>query len=197
MLTVLTPRQTLTSGWAAEPKWDGNLALVSVAEGQVELRSRRGADMRTAFPEILTAAAQLRDGTALDRELVVWENRPAGRRAPPVPPATTRRRSRMGRRRAVRALRLNGTTSPPGPTSAAALSSRPSSPPASSPRPGRCAPRQPNRTSSTRGSPGDPIRHGASSTKDSTSPTDSAPADSRSTNHERQPRRSWARSPAP
>lgn len=58
---------------AGEPKWDGYRALVSVDEGRVELRSRRGTDMRAAFPEILTGATQLRDGTAFDGELVVWE----------------------------------------------------------------------------------------------------------------------------
>ncbi|MFG2437937.1 ATP-dependent DNA ligase [Streptomyces sp. NPDC048508] len=56
-----------------EPKWDGYRALVSINKGQVELRSRRGTDLRAAFPEILTGAAQLRDGTAFDGELVVWE----------------------------------------------------------------------------------------------------------------------------
>ncbi|MFJ4895037.1 ATP-dependent DNA ligase [Streptomyces sp. NPDC088788] len=73
MLTSPTPRPGLPPGMAGEPKWDGYRALVSVDEGRVELRSRRGTDMRTAFPEIVAGATQLRDGTALDGELVVWE----------------------------------------------------------------------------------------------------------------------------
>ncbi|WP_435596065.1 hypothetical protein [Streptomyces albogriseolus] len=37
------------------------------------LRSRREAEMGPAFPEIVAGAAQLLDATALDGELVVWE----------------------------------------------------------------------------------------------------------------------------
>lgn len=73
MLTTPTPRPDLPPGMAGEPKWDGYRVLFSVDAGQVELRSRRGTDLRAAFPEIVAGAAQLRDGTALDGELVVWE----------------------------------------------------------------------------------------------------------------------------
>ncbi|MFF4214580.1 hypothetical protein ACFYZE_35680 [Streptomyces sp. NPDC001796] len=66
-------------GWAAEPKWDGFRALVSVDSGRVVLRSRRGTEMLPAFPEIGAGAAQLPDATALDGELVVWDT--AGRLA--------------------------------------------------------------------------------------------------------------------
>ncbi|MEW1567415.1 ATP-dependent DNA ligase [Streptomyces sp. NPDC093509] len=72
MLTTPTPRPDLPPGMAAEPKWDGYRALLSVDGGRVELRSRRGTDLRAAFPEIEAGAAQLRDGTAVDGELVVW-----------------------------------------------------------------------------------------------------------------------------
>ncbi|MEU0008219.1 hypothetical protein ABZ079_29150 [Streptomyces sp. NPDC006314] len=67
----LTP--DLQPGWAAEPKWDGFRALVSVDGGGVVLRSRRGTEMLQAFPEIGAGAAQLPDATALDGELVVWD----------------------------------------------------------------------------------------------------------------------------
>ncbi|MFJ6509310.1 ATP-dependent DNA ligase [Streptomyces sp. NPDC091879] len=73
MLSTPTPRPDLPPGMAGEPKWDGYRALLSIDAGRVELRSRRGTDLRAAFPEILTGAAQLRDGTAFDGELVVWE----------------------------------------------------------------------------------------------------------------------------
>ncbi|MFH9067540.1 ATP-dependent DNA ligase [Streptomyces coeruleorubidus] len=72
------PDPDLRPGWAAEPKWDWFRALVSVAAGQVVLRSRRGTEMAPAFPEVVAGAAQLPDATALDGELVVWE---AGRLA--------------------------------------------------------------------------------------------------------------------
>ncbi|WP_432189833.1 ATP-dependent DNA ligase [Streptomyces sp. Tue6028] len=78
MLTALTPRPALIPGWAAEPKWDGYRAMLSVDAGRVELRSRRGTQMGPAFPEIVAGAAQLPDRTAFDGELVVWE---AGRLA--------------------------------------------------------------------------------------------------------------------
>jgi ATP-dependent DNA ligase len=74
MLTTPTPAPNLKPGWAAEPKWDGFRALLSLEGGRVQLRSRRGTDMGSAFPEIVSGAAQLADATTLDGELVVWEN---------------------------------------------------------------------------------------------------------------------------
>ncbi|WP_260470428.1 ATP-dependent DNA ligase [Streptomyces sp. RP5T] len=73
MLATLTPSPQLKAGWAAEPKWDGFRALLSVDAGQVVLRSRRGTEMLPAFPEIRAGARQLPDATALDGELVVWD----------------------------------------------------------------------------------------------------------------------------
>ncbi|WP_341867926.1 hypothetical protein [Streptomyces misionensis] len=58
-------------GWAAEVKWDGFRALLSVDAGRLVLRSRQGTDLAPAFPEIRAAGAQLPDATALDGELVV------------------------------------------------------------------------------------------------------------------------------
>ncbi|MEU1536124.1 ATP-dependent DNA ligase [Streptomyces fagopyri] len=55
-------------------KWDGYRALLSVDSSRVQLVSRQGTDLRAAFPEIVAGAAQLADGTAVDGEIVVWED---------------------------------------------------------------------------------------------------------------------------
>ncbi|MFD3821861.1 ATP-dependent DNA ligase [Streptomyces sp. NPDC058625] len=73
MLSTPVPVPELRPGWAAEPKWDGFRALVSVDAGRVTLRSRRGTEMLPAFPEIGAGSAQLPDATAMDGELVVWD----------------------------------------------------------------------------------------------------------------------------
>ncbi|MEU9191124.1 hypothetical protein AB0D14_42865 [Streptomyces sp. NPDC048484] len=72
MLTDTVRSPVLPSRSAAEPKWDGFRAAVSVEGGQVVLRSRRGTLMGPAFPEVVAGAAQLPDATALDGELIVW-----------------------------------------------------------------------------------------------------------------------------
>ncbi|MGW5330736.1 ATP-dependent DNA ligase [Streptomyces sp. NPDC004014] len=73
MLTVAVESPALPPGWAAEPKWDGFRAAVSVDTGTVVLRSRRGTQMGPAFPDIVAGAVQLPDQTALDGELIVWD----------------------------------------------------------------------------------------------------------------------------
>jgi ATP-dependent DNA ligase len=73
MLTSPVPDYDLRPGWAAEPKWDGFRALVSVDAGQVVLRPRRRTELAPAFPEVMAGATQLPDTTALDGELIVWE----------------------------------------------------------------------------------------------------------------------------
>ncbi|MFK4070460.1 ATP-dependent DNA ligase [Streptomyces sp. NPDC029674] len=73
MLSIAVPTPDLRAGWAAEPKWDGFRALVSVDAGRTMLRSRNGTDMGPAFPEVTSGAAQLPEATALDGELVVWD----------------------------------------------------------------------------------------------------------------------------
>ncbi|MFE7216746.1 hypothetical protein ACFU93_44475 [Streptomyces sp. NPDC057611] len=78
MLATPVPDPALLPGWASEPRWDGFRALFSVDAGRVVLRSRRGTDMASAFPEVVSGRGQLPDATALDGELVVWE---AGRLA--------------------------------------------------------------------------------------------------------------------
>ncbi|MGV9255336.1 ATP-dependent DNA ligase [Streptomyces sp. NPDC003697] len=79
MLSTPVSAPELPPGWAAEPKWDGFRALVSVEKSRVVPRSRRGTEMAASFPEIVAGAVQLPDATALDGELVVWDT--AGRRA--------------------------------------------------------------------------------------------------------------------
>ncbi|MGW3160403.1 ATP-dependent DNA ligase [Streptomyces sp. NPDC001089] len=74
MLTTPVPTPDLPPGWAGEPKWDGFRALLHTDADRVALRSRRGTDMTLAFPDIAAAAVQLPDATALDGELVVWED---------------------------------------------------------------------------------------------------------------------------
>ncbi|WP_329446416.1 hypothetical protein [Streptomyces canus] len=73
MLTTPVSVPELRPGFAAEPKWDGFRALVSVDAGQVVLRSRRGTEMGPSFPEVVAGAVQLPDATAMDGELVVWD----------------------------------------------------------------------------------------------------------------------------
>lgn len=67
------PDQPGAVGWAGEPKWDGFRALVHTGAGPVVPR-RCGTEMASAFPDIAGAAVQLPDATALDGELVVWED---------------------------------------------------------------------------------------------------------------------------
>ncbi|MET7920371.1 ATP-dependent DNA ligase [Streptomyces avermitilis] len=73
MLAAPVADPVLRPGWAAEPKWDGFRAQISIDTGRVVLRSRRGTDMASAFPEVVAGTTQLPDATALDGELVVWE----------------------------------------------------------------------------------------------------------------------------
>lgn len=73
MLTETVRSPALPPRSAAEPKWDGFRALISVDAGRVVLRSRRGTEMGPSFPEVVAGAVQLPDATALDGELVVWD----------------------------------------------------------------------------------------------------------------------------
>ncbi|WP_347814597.1 hypothetical protein [Streptomyces sp. Tu 3180] len=73
MLAALAPDSALAPGWAAEMKWDGWRALLSLDAGHLVLRSRRGTNLLPSFPEVGSGAAQLPDATSLDGELVVWE----------------------------------------------------------------------------------------------------------------------------
>ncbi|MFH8470592.1 hypothetical protein [Streptomyces sp. NPDC017991] len=61
MLTDAVRGPALPAMSAAEPKWDAFRAGLSVDGGQDVLRSRRGTQMRPAFPEVVAGAAQLPD----------------------------------------------------------------------------------------------------------------------------------------
>jgi ATP-dependent DNA ligase len=74
MLAEAVNRPELPTGCAAEPKWDGYRALVArYPDGRTVIRSRRGTDMTSAFPEISAAADALPADICLDGELVVWD----------------------------------------------------------------------------------------------------------------------------
>lgn len=62
----------LPGGTAWEPKWDG-MRVLALADGpRTLLRTRHGADLTPAFPEVARAVArQVPPGTVLDGELVV------------------------------------------------------------------------------------------------------------------------------
>jgi ATP-dependent DNA ligase len=67
--------RALPGGCLFEPKWDGYRGVIGVgSSGAVRIRSRRGSDLTTAFPDIATAVGQqVPPGTILDGELVVWD----------------------------------------------------------------------------------------------------------------------------
>ncbi|MFJ6530565.1 hypothetical protein ACIQMZ_35585 [Streptomyces longwoodensis] len=108
MLTTAVNAPDLPAGWAAEPKWDGFRAQLAVhTGGRVLLRSRQGADMTAAVPEIrATAVKQLPADTGLDGELVVWEHgRLAFERLQQSAPCPARQRRGPGGRPVAGALR--------------------------------------------------------------------------------------------
>jgi ATP-dependent DNA ligase len=71
----LPAARVLPGGCLYEPKWDGYRGLVAVDHrGVPHIRSRRGHDLTRAFADVAAAAAeQLRPGTLLDGELVIWD----------------------------------------------------------------------------------------------------------------------------
>ncbi|MGH3193368.1 MAG: hypothetical protein ACRDOL_40175 [Streptosporangiaceae bacterium] len=46
-----------TARWAAELKWDGMRAIAYLSGGQLQLRSRAGHDVTSAYPELAGLAA--------------------------------------------------------------------------------------------------------------------------------------------
>jgi ATP-dependent DNA ligase len=76
MLAAPTASPQLSTGWAAEPKWDGFRALLARdAGGEVQLVSRSGRSLSESFPEIADAALALPSGlgnVVFDGELVIW-----------------------------------------------------------------------------------------------------------------------------
>jgi DNA ligase-1 len=67
------------SAWLAEWKWDGIRAQLIRRSGEAFLWSRGEELINTSFPDLLTPAAGLPEGTVLDGEVLVWppgESRP-------------------------------------------------------------------------------------------------------------------------
>jgi bifunctional non-homologous end joining protein LigD len=79
MLLVRGDRPETRAGWVYEPKLDGFRTLAFVGNGAVRLRSRRGADMTPALPDIVSALRAQRVDVVLDGELVALDA--AGRAA--------------------------------------------------------------------------------------------------------------------
>ena len=78
MLATLTTADTFgpEEGWAFEMKWDGVRVLAHLADGRVELRSRRGRDDTAAYADVATALAETGVADAvLDAEVVVLDAR--------------------------------------------------------------------------------------------------------------------------
>ncbi|WP_224338898.1 ATP-dependent DNA ligase [Streptomyces olivaceus] len=66
------PRDGVLPGHlVAEQKPDGFRAALFARPGLVMLQSRHGADLSSAFPEIIASASALGEGLVLDGELVV------------------------------------------------------------------------------------------------------------------------------
>ncbi|MEO0796503.1 MAG: ATP-dependent DNA ligase [Verrucomicrobiota bacterium] len=60
--------------WRAEWKWDGIRAQLIKREGQVMLWSRGEEVLTERFPEVVSVAARLPNGTVLDGELMAWRD---------------------------------------------------------------------------------------------------------------------------
>ncbi|MFJ8579215.1 non-homologous end-joining DNA ligase [Micromonospora sp. NPDC093277] len=59
------------AGWAYEFKWDGVRALADVSHGDKHLYARSGAEITTAYPELIPLAEQV-DDALLDGEVVLF-----------------------------------------------------------------------------------------------------------------------------
>ena len=60
----------LGAEWLHEIKWDGVRAILARDEDDVAIRSRSGREMAATYPELATAAADVRPGVILDGEIV-------------------------------------------------------------------------------------------------------------------------------
>jgi bifunctional non-homologous end joining protein LigD len=72
MLPTLVDGLPHRVGWVYEPKWDGWRCLAVVADGRVDLRSRKATDLAPYFPELVRPPVALAGRRAvLDGEVVV------------------------------------------------------------------------------------------------------------------------------
>src|SRR3954454_11650060 len=61
--------------WAVEPKWDGWRAIIRVAPGAVDVRSRNRRGLLGTFPQLATPPMQLAGRTVmLDGEIVAFDD---------------------------------------------------------------------------------------------------------------------------
>ena len=72
--------------WQVEWKWDGIRAQVVKRDGNVWIWSRGEELISERFPELVTMAAALPDGTVLDGEIVVWKDPLPTQNQPAVQP---------------------------------------------------------------------------------------------------------------
>ena len=71
MLATPWPAAFDDDEWWFEVKWDGYRCISSTADGTTVLRSRRGLDLNSRFPEV--ASLHLPDGWVFDGEVVVFD----------------------------------------------------------------------------------------------------------------------------
>ena len=77
MLATAVSALPVGDQWAFEFKWDGVRALLDVSDAGVHLASRAGNDVSAAYPELITAAADIGDAL-LDGEIVAFaDGRPS------------------------------------------------------------------------------------------------------------------------
>ena len=75
MLATICDRAFDDPSWTFEPKLDGYRMIARIANGRVELRSRRGQDYTQLFPEIVRQlSGQMAQSMTLDGELVAYES---------------------------------------------------------------------------------------------------------------------------
>ncbi len=73
MLAVPGVLPPAVEAWAYEVKWDGVRVLATVADGELELRSRNDNDVTAAYPELAGLPAALGRGAVLDGEVVAFD----------------------------------------------------------------------------------------------------------------------------
>src|SRR5436190_12770892 len=75
MLLTATQELPSSQGWALEVKWDGMRAQLRFDGRRVRVRSRRGRDCTSEFPELQAIAGALDDQALFDGELVCFDIR--------------------------------------------------------------------------------------------------------------------------
>jgi bifunctional non-homologous end joining protein LigD len=72
MLAQLVKEPPASDGWLFEIKWDGVRALAHISQGRLILRSRRGDDITTQYPELCDLTQHVKaESAVLDGEIIV------------------------------------------------------------------------------------------------------------------------------